>query len=86
MFDSSQFFINPLKLKLILIVFKHSVRTAKKTQPITITRINWLMLFEEIIVVYSENHMKPIHTLCGQNEELSIVKEGGTYTEWGVRM
>jgi hypothetical protein len=36
------------------------------------------MLFEEIIVVYSENHMKPINTLCGQNAELLIVKAGGT--------
>jgi hypothetical protein len=53
---------------------------SKKTQPVTITKINWLMLFKEIIPVYSENHMKPINTLCGQNTELLIVKAGGTYS------
>jgi hypothetical protein len=60
-------------------IFKNSVRTAKKTQHFTITKINWLTLFKEIIAVYSENHMKPIDTLCGQNTELLIVKVGGTY-------
>jgi hypothetical protein len=33
-------FINPLKPKLVFMIFKHSVRTAKETQPITITNIN----------------------------------------------
>jgi hypothetical protein len=36
---------NPLKSKLIQIIFKNSVRTAKKTQHFTITKINWLILF-----------------------------------------
>jgi hypothetical protein len=40
--------------------------------------INWLMLFKEIIAVYSENHMKLINTLCGQNADLLNVKAGGT--------
>jgi hypothetical protein len=43
-------------------VFKNSVRTAKKTPSFTITKINWLTLFKEIIAVYSENHTKPINT------------------------
>jgi hypothetical protein len=71
---------NPLKLKLVLIIFKHSFHASKKTQPISITRINWLMMFKEIITVYSENHMKPINILCGQNEELMIVKSGSKYS------
>jgi hypothetical protein len=37
---------------------KNSVRTAKKTQHFTIAKINWLMLFAEIIAVYSENYTK----------------------------
>jgi hypothetical protein len=45
-----------LKPKLIKIVFKNSVRTAKKTPHFTITKINWLTLFKEIIAVHSENH------------------------------
>jgi hypothetical protein len=54
--------INPLKQKLVKIVFKNSVRTAKKTQLFTIIKINWLTLFKEIIAVYSENHIQPINT------------------------
>jgi hypothetical protein len=34
------------------------------------------MLFKEIITVYSENHMKPINTLCGQNVELLTAETG----------
>jgi ferric iron reductase protein FhuF len=39
---------------------KNSLRTAEKTPNSTITMITWLMLFEEIIAVYSENHTKHI--------------------------
>jgi hypothetical protein len=51
-----------MKPKLVQIIFKNSVRTAKKTQPFTNTKINWLTLFMEIIPVYSENHTKDINT------------------------
>jgi hypothetical protein len=57
---SSRIAINPLKLKLVWIIFNNSVRTAKKTQHFIITKINWLMLFKEIITIYSENHTKPL--------------------------
>jgi hypothetical protein len=55
--------INPLKPKLTCIIFKHSARTAKKTPHFTVTKINWLTLFKEIIAVCCENHMKQINTL-----------------------
>jgi hypothetical protein len=55
-------YFNPLKSKLVKIVFKNSVRTAKKTQHFTITKINWLTLFKEIITVYFEKHTKPKNT------------------------
>jgi hypothetical protein len=57
------------KLSLILVSFKHSVGTSRKTQPVTVTKINWLMLFKGIIDVYSDNHMKGVNVLCekGQN-------------------
>jgi hypothetical protein len=48
-------------------------------QPITITKLNWLMVFKEIIAVYSEKYFKPMYTFCGQNSELFIVKSGNTY-------
>jgi hypothetical protein len=45
-------------------LFKNSVCTSKRTPHFTITKINWLMLFKEIIAVYSENLAKPINTKC----------------------
>jgi hypothetical protein len=45
-------------------LFKNPVRTSKRTPYFTITKINWLTLFKEIIAVYSENHAKPINTKC----------------------
>jgi hypothetical protein len=45
-------------------IFNNPVRTSKRTPHFTITKINWLMLFKEIIAVYSENHAKPINTKC----------------------
>jgi hypothetical protein len=44
------------------------------------TRISWLTLHEEVIVVYAENNMKPIRTFFGQNALLVNVKAYGTYT------
>jgi hypothetical protein len=43
-------------------LFKNPVRTSKRTPYFTITKVNWLTLFKEIIAVYSENHAKPINT------------------------
>jgi hypothetical protein len=77
---------NALKPKLVEIIFEHLARTAKKTPYFTITKINWLMLFKEIIAVYSENHMKPINALCVQNAELFIVEVDGTYSyHWALK-
>jgi hypothetical protein len=59
---SSPNIINPLKPKLVLILFKNSIRTEKKTLHFTVTKINRLTLFKEIIAVYSENHTKLINT------------------------
>jgi hypothetical protein len=36
------------------------------------------MPFKEMITGYSENHTKPINTLCGQNAKLPVVKAGGS--------
>jgi hypothetical protein len=38
--------VNPLKTKLVYILFKNPVRTSKRTPHFTITKINWLMLFK----------------------------------------
>jgi hypothetical protein len=55
------------------------VHILKKTQPITVPKIGWLVLLEETIAVYFENHVKPVNTPCEQKAELLIVKAGGTY-------
>jgi hypothetical protein len=54
--------LNPLKHKFYLIIFKKPARTAKKAQHATLTKIKWLTLFKEIIVVYSDNRTKHANT------------------------
>jgi hypothetical protein len=53
-----------MKLKLVCIIFKNPAPASKKTQLFTITKINWLTLFKEIIAVYTENRTKPINKEC----------------------
>lgn len=53
---------NPLKPKLIKIVLKNSVHTAKETHHFTITTIFWSTMFKEMIAVYSKNHTKSVNT------------------------
>jgi hypothetical protein len=54
-------------------LFTNLVCTAKKTQHYIIAKINWLMLFQEIISIYNENHTKPINT----KYSVKIVKDAG---------
>jgi hypothetical protein len=72
--------IMPLDNEARLKTFKYSVLASKNTRPITVTKINWLMLSKEIIAAYTENHMKPTNNTCEQNVGLFIVKAGGTYS------
>jgi hypothetical protein len=45
-----------------------------------------LILLEEIIAIYSENHTKHTNTLCGQNAELLIVKAACKYSyHWALK-
>jgi hypothetical protein len=62
--------------KLVWIIFKNSLRTSKRTPHFTITKINWLTLFKEMIAVYSENHTRPINTKW----KLLIGKASGIYS------
>jgi hypothetical protein len=52
-------------------LFKNPVRTSKRTPHFTITKINWLTLFKEIIAVYSENHATPVNTKCSITDRQS---------------
>jgi hypothetical protein len=63
-------------------LFKNSVRTSKRTQHFTITKINWLTLFKEIITGYTENHTKPIN----KNASPLAAEGAGTYNNhWGLK-
>jgi hypothetical protein len=62
-----------------LIILINSVPTAKTAQHFSITKTNLLMLFKEIITVYTENHEGPTDTLW-KNAELFNVKTGGKYS------
>jgi hypothetical protein len=57
-------------------LFKNPVRTSKRTPHFTITEINWLTLFKEIIAVYSVYHTKHKKK---QNAELLVVIADGRY-------
>jgi hypothetical protein len=50
--------VSPLESKIDCTIFKSSVRTSKRTPHFTITKINWLTLFKEIIAVYTEKSYK----------------------------
>jgi hypothetical protein len=58
-------------------LFKNSVRTSKRTPHLTITSINWLTLFKEIIAVYSEKHKQSINRLL--IADLLIIKADVKY-------
>jgi hypothetical protein len=49
-------------------------------QYVSITSINWLMLFREVVAVYSENHTKPRICSVDREHELLNVKAGGAYS------
>jgi hypothetical protein len=51
-----------------LVTLKNSVRTAKKTPHFTVTEINRLTPFKEIIAVYSENHTKHTNIKRGTSD------------------
>jgi hypothetical protein len=54
----------PFEDEASLKTYKNLGRTSKRTQPVTITNINILTLFKEIIAVYSENYTEPINRKC----------------------
>jgi hypothetical protein len=56
-------------------IFKNSDRISKKTPHFTITNFNLLMLFKEIIAVYSDNHAEPVNT----KYRILFIKASGTY-------
>jgi hypothetical protein len=54
-------------------LFKNSVRTSKRTPYFTITKINWLMKFKEIIAVYIDSESN--ETQKYKKESYGLFKE-----------
>jgi hypothetical protein len=54
----------PWSMRFVKIIFKNSVPTSKKR--VSITMIDWLMLYRKTIAVYSQNHGKSIVKICGK--------------------
>lgn len=42
--------------------------TSEATHYVSITKAKQLILCKEMITLYSENHTKPINTLCGKGQ------------------
>jgi hypothetical protein len=63
--------------------YKASVPTSQRTPSVYITNTSQLMLYREIIAVFSEIHTKHINTMCGQNEEtLNVTADGTNSYHW----
>jgi hypothetical protein len=60
-------FNEPFKAETHLYIYKTSILTAKKTPHFTVTKINWLTLFKEIIAVYCENRIYEDGTFAYSN-------------------
>jgi hypothetical protein len=63
----------------LYIIYKHSVLTSQRTQCVTITWTNQLILSGRIIAVHSENHKKHVNALSGQNEKLLLMLKQVVY-------
>jgi hypothetical protein len=46
-------------------MIKNSVRAAKKAQRFTITKIDWLTQFKEVIALYSKTRTKHMNRMDG---------------------
>jgi hypothetical protein len=77
---------NRLKTAFLLNNINKSSSYLTKTHYTSATNINRLMLFNETVAVYCENHTKHTDTLCGQNAEFQHVKTGGIYGTHGLKM
>lgn len=62
-------------MQIIQIIFKNSAVSSQKTQRLSIAKMNKLMLFRKIIVVYCKNHTKSVNTLCGKIDEILVIKQ-----------
>jgi hypothetical protein len=58
-------FVNRFRNDVYLIIYKTSLRTSQRTEPISIVNTSDVVLFWEIIAVYCVNCGELINTPCG---------------------
>jgi hypothetical protein len=63
-------------------LFKNSVRTSKRTPHFTITKINWLTLFKEIIAVHS--YWEAYKTNKYKTPRYGLLKQAGHKATTGI--
>jgi hypothetical protein len=61
-------------MKTVYIIFTNSESTPWKTYCTSITERYWLMLFREIMDIYSADRATYTNTLCGDNENCLVLK------------
>jgi hypothetical protein len=76
--EPSQHLLKDLKTMHIFIIFSVSARTLQRAPHFTVTNIELLTLFKEVIVLYSESPQI-------QNAQLLMVKTGGAYLPLGFK-
>lgn len=66
---------------------KYSVYTTKKTH-LPITKISCLTTLKKkkVTAIFSQDHKKPVSTICQQNAQLLIIKAGFTRGHHGAKM
>jgi hypothetical protein len=58
--------LKPLKAKVVYIILKNSVHTAKKVSYVSITKMSSLMLFKEVSRVHTDSHLQSAALLTKQ--------------------
>jgi hypothetical protein len=66
-------------VRIMLGVFKYSVRTSQETHYVSTIKPNRLMLFRETDAVHYENHTEHTNTLCGQNKDFYNIYKSSSY-------
>jgi hypothetical protein len=73
------YYVNSLQLKCHL-TFRNSVYASQKTNCIYIMKTNLLLLFRELINIYSENQTNHINTLGKKHDFVMLeLRTGGMY-------
>ena len=79
--------VNPWRLKFTYIIYRErdSFTTSQRTLCVSIRRAIWLMSYMETFSLQSQDQMKHVGVLSGQNAEVISVKPDQCSEQWAVR-